>query len=408
MPRLEFFFDIVCPYAMLAATRIEALAQRTGHELVLRPVLLGGIYRAVNNADHPSATWAENKQLMTWRDLHRQAELLDMPLRFPDSHPRRTVEAMRLLCLLDQPQMAELMHALFQAYWIDNRDVSDRAVLEEIASAHDVDAALMDSPEAREKLRENTAEAVARGAFGVPTFMQGERLWWGVDRMHFLEADLGGEPEAYTPRPSTPARLEVFHDFSSPFSCLGCLEIENIAREHGAELAWRPMLLGALFRNIGTPMMPMLEMNEARRNWGAEDLARWARERGFDFRFTSHFPLNTVLALRCSNIAPALIPAFYRAAWSENRNLSEEDVIREIITEQGLDADEVIEQALAQANKDAIRANTERAEAIGACGAPTFVVNDQYAFWGQDRLEMVRRALDGWQPAIDRELAAVK
>ncbi len=408
MPRLEFYFDVVCPYAMLASTRVEALAKRTGHELELRPVLLGGIYRLVNNPDHPSAAWAQNKQLMTYRDLHRQAELHDVPLRFPEQHPRRTVEAMRLLTLLDQPTMAALMHALYRAYWIDNRDISEREVLAEIAREHDVDPALMDDSRASEKLRENTAEAVEHGAFGVPTFTLGELLWWGVDRMHFLEADLGGQPQAYRPQPSTPARLEVFHDFSSPFSYLGSTQIQAIAREHGAELHWRPMLLGALFRSIGTPMLPMLEMNEHRRNWGAADLERWAREWGVPFRFTSHFPINTVLALRCANIDSRLTPAFYQAVWADNRNLSDEAVLREVISEQGLDADEIIEQALAQSNKDTIRANTERAEALGACGAPTFVVNGRYVFWGQDRLEMVRRALDGWEPAIDRELAAAK
>ncbi|MDN3517728.1 2-hydroxychromene-2-carboxylate isomerase, partial [Aquisalimonas lutea] len=196
-------------------------------------------------------------------------------------------------------------------------------------------------------------------------------------------------------------RLEVFHDFASPFSYLACTQVERIAAEHGAELVWKPMLLGALFKAIGTPMIPLQAMSANRQAWGERDMRLWADHWGVPFRFTSHFPLNTVLALRVSAVEPALIRPLYRAAWAEDRNLGETDTVAAIIREQGHDPEDVIARAGAEDTKALIKANTREAADRGVCGAPTLVVDDWLVFWGQDRLDMVRRALDGWVPEVD-------
>lgn len=135
-------------------------------------------------------------------------------------------------------------------------------------------------------------------------------------------------------------------------------------------------------------------------------MALWAQAWGVPFRFTSHFPLNTVLALRVSAVAPQLIQPLYRAAWVEDRDLGDQATISAIIRENGLDPTEVLHQATTEDNKALIKENTAAAEALGACGAPTLVVDGRLVFWGQDRLDMVTRALGGWVPDVDAEDSA--
>ncbi|MEX0730927.1 MAG: 2-hydroxychromene-2-carboxylate isomerase [Aquisalimonadaceae bacterium] len=403
MANLEFFFDIVCPQAWLAACRVEDVARQGKANLVLRPVSLEGIYHALNSWPPGADQWPVNKRRLAERDLLRRAELTGVTLRIPAHHPGNTERAMRLLAAAPRQARLPLMHALFRAYWAEGQDLDNSKVLAGLARSHGVDPNAMESTAARENLRQTTEEAVERGAFGVPTFMLEDQLWWGADRMDFLQAALGSTPPPRPVSPSeTPATLEIFHDFSSPFSYLGSTQIEQLAHEHGAELTWRPMLLGALFRAIGTPMIPMKALSEERRAWARKDLHTWAEHWNVPFRFNRHFPLNSVLALRASEVEPRLVPVLYRAAWVDNCNLSEPEVVADVIRQAGYDPAPILQEAVTQPVKDAIRRNTETAQELGICGAPTFVVNGRMPFWGQDRLDMVARALDGWVPEVDR------
>ena len=92
--------------------------------------------------------------------------------------------------------------------------------------------------------------------------------------------------------------VEFFHDFSSPFSYLAATQIERIAAEAGASVVYRPMLLGAIFREIGTPNVPLLAMNRNKQQYYSVDLENWARWWGVPLWFLPHFPLRTVTALR--------------------------------------------------------------------------------------------------------------
>jgi 2-hydroxychromene-2-carboxylate isomerase len=390
---VEFVYDVVCPYAYLASTRIEAIAAEAGATVRWSPILLGGVFNAIG-APPRSATPAP-KAAAIRQDLLNQARRFGAPLVEPAAHPRRTVEAMRLLVAAPDAARPALTHALYRAYWVEGRDVADRAVLSAIGSAHgvDVDAALAD----RDTLRARTDDAVARGVFGVPTVFVGDRLHWGSDRLHLVRDDLGlpraPEPEA---RPRPGRRLVVWHDVASPFSYLASTRLPAIAARHGVALEWRPILLGALFRRVGTPDVPMLAMPAAKQRWVARDLEDGARWLGAPFKFRTRFPLRSVLAQRVLVQAPAATAAVYRAVWVDDLDVGDPATLAGVLTAAGFDGPALVAGADDPSVKERLRANTEQAEASGVFGVPTVEVHDDagvLTVWGQDRLDAVEERL---------------
>ena len=95
---------------------------------------------------------------------------------------------------------------------------------------------------------------------------------------------------------------------------------------------------------------------------------------------------------------PATTACLYRAAWADDRDVGDPDVVTAVLGEAGFDAAALVRGAAEGGPKAILRKNTERALSVGACGAPTFVVDDEHLFWGQDRLPLVQAALTGWTP----------
>ena len=201
--RLEFWFDFSCPYAYLGATQIEALAARAGGELIWKPMLLGGVFRAVDTPQKLFATLPPPKLRHNGQDMMRWAEHFGVPLRMPANHPMRTVRALRALLAVDEPRRPPLIHELYRAYWVRNDDISRPETIAAALSAvgiigDDATRALAanDDPSIKQELRERTDEAIARGVFGAPAMFVGEgddaQLFWGQDRLHFVERALGG------------------------------------------------------------------------------------------------------------------------------------------------------------------------------------------------------------------------
>ncbi|MCU1280381.1 MAG: 2-hydroxychromene-2-carboxylate isomerase [bacterium] len=193
MQRFTSYYDVVCPYAYLASTQLEAMAARAHAEIEWVPVLLGGIFRAIGQADVPARAMPPAKQHLNLLDMKRYAAFYDVPLKLHPRHPLRSVEAMRLCHTVDGAERVALTKALYRAHFVDNRDISDRAVLADYG-----DIGKLDSADIKEALRAATDRAVADGAFGVPSFVveqQGRRfLFWGQDRMLFVEKALAGWP----------------------------------------------------------------------------------------------------------------------------------------------------------------------------------------------------------------------
>jgi 2-hydroxychromene-2-carboxylate isomerase len=190
---LEFFFDYASPYSYLASEQLAAVVKRTGAELRWRPFLLGAVFKATGNV--PPIT-NPSKGMYLAKDLEDWTRYLGLPsLRFPDSFPINSLKANRLgLVAAEHGSIAPFSHAAFRASFVEGKDVNDPQVLAELARSVGLEPekalARMDNQEIKDALRRNTDEAVARGAFGAPTFFVGERMFFGNDRLMFVERAL--------------------------------------------------------------------------------------------------------------------------------------------------------------------------------------------------------------------------
>lgn len=192
-----------------------------------------------------------------------------------------------------------------------------------------------------------------------------------------------------------PHTLELYWDFSSPFAYLGSTQAEALAKRTGATLVWRPMLLGAVFKAIGQVDVPMMSWSSAKRAYTLLDMQRWAAHWGVPFQFPTHFPVSSVKALRAWLALPEarkklFMDAAFRAYWAEGKDIGSDAVLAELL---GDGAADVLARTNTPEIKDALRAATQRAIDAGVFGAPTWVVDEKDLFWGQDRIELVERAL---------------
>ncbi len=405
---IRFYYDVVCPYAYLASTQIEAAAARAGATVSWRPVLLGGLFRAVKAPQLPAAAMNAPRARHNLLDMYRFADRWGVDLTMPAAHPRRSVEAMRLLVAVGEgPLRRALTAALYRAYWGQGRDISDRSVLDTIAREHGVDPALIDDPKARAGLFESTAEAAALGAFGVPTFAVGNKIWWGQDRLPLVEEALGHRQrrpaEGLGSAPLSGVTIDFFHDFASPYAYLAAEPIKGIAAAYGATLRWRPILLGALFRELGTPDVPLFVQSPEKQRYIRRDLEDWAQYWGVPFRFPSHFPLRSIAPLRAALVDPGLVQPLYRAIWSEDQAVDDLQVLAEVIAASGRDPAPILASIRSPEIKSHLRENTAAAQAAGCCGVPSMVVTpaegeQPILLWGQDRLAMLEWVLQGWRP----------
>ena len=184
--QLEYWFDFSCPYAYVGSERIEALAARHGADLRWRPMLLGGVFKAIGGEGSMSPAKARHNA----HDMHRWADVRGVPFSLPAGHPMRTVGALRALLSLPEEHWPAVIHGLYRAYWTRGLQPSEPATLRAVLGEAGLDAAAIDralaadqDPAIRGELQRRTEEAVARGVFGAPTFFVGEKMFWGHDRL---------------------------------------------------------------------------------------------------------------------------------------------------------------------------------------------------------------------------------
>ncbi len=190
--------------------------------------------------------------------------------------------------------------------------------------------------------------------------------------------------------------IEFFFDFGSPTTYLAHTQLPRIAREAGAALQYRPMLLGGVFKATGN-VSPVTVPAKGR--WMGQDIARWARHWGVPFTFNPHFPINTLtlmrgavgLQMRQPQDFTRYVDAVFHAMWVNPRNLGDAAVLAAALAEAGFDADALMALVGDAEVKAKLVANTEEAVARGVFGAPTCFVGEQM-FFGQDRLDFVREA----------------
>lgn len=193
---MEFFWDVSSPYTYLAWTQLGALT-RTGAAVRYRPFLLGGVFKASGNvapAVVPAKGIYLSKDLERWRAHHGVA--LKLPIA-EVTFPINSVLPMRLAAALSaQGQAEQICAALMRTYWQDGLDVSEPEVLTTMLQGMGLDAeallAQAGTQPVKDSLRSASDEAVARGAFGAPTFFVKDQMFFGHDRMHFVQAALEG------------------------------------------------------------------------------------------------------------------------------------------------------------------------------------------------------------------------
>jgi 2-hydroxychromene-2-carboxylate isomerase len=186
------------------------------------------------------------------------------------------------------------------------------------------------------------------------------------------------------------SRVEFWFEYASTYSYPAALRIEQEARAAGVEIAWRPFLLGPIFKAQGWNDSPFnLYPEKGRYMW--RDLERICAGLGLPFRRPSRFPRNGLLAARLAcwfqgeGWVPEFVRRVYLANFAHDREISDATVIASILEEIGQPASR-LEAAEAPDAKAKLRAQCDQAQALGLFGAPSFVVGKEL-FWGNDRLE---------------------
>ncbi len=187
--QVDYFFDYVSAYSYLVNGQVEKLE---GATVNYRPMLLGAVMQATGNRP-PGAVAAKGKYLLT--DLKRWAERYGIPIRFNSIFPQNTMKALRLSIAAQRCGVFHEIHpALFEAMFVHDLDLSDADVLTKIISDAGLDAeALMsdiESESIKDELKKNTEEAIRRGTFGAPTFFVGNEMFFGNDRLEFIQEAL--------------------------------------------------------------------------------------------------------------------------------------------------------------------------------------------------------------------------
>jgi len=187
------------------------------------------------------------------------------------------------------------------------------------------------------------------------------------------------------------AGLDFWYEFASTYSYPAAMRVEAQAQQSGVPVRWRPFLLGPLFAESGWRDSPFnIYPVKGRYMW--RDLERICESLGLPFARPDPFPQSTLLVARVAlaiedGLRPAFSRAVFDAEFAKRRAIADREVVSELLSEVGADAQGVLARAESPDNKAALKAVCEEAKALGLPGAPCFVAEDGEVFWGNDRLE---------------------
>jgi len=188
---IEFYFDFSSPYSYLASELIDALAAKYGRSVDWRPIMMGAAFQKTGL---PPLIDVPLKGEYSRRDFSRSARFLGLPFVQPAKFPIATLAAARAYYWLfdqDSGRARQFAHAVFRAYWVAGRDITELAVVQEIAAGLAIDretlAEVVARPEIKERLKTETAGALAKGMFGAPYFIVDGEPFWGADRLPQIE-----------------------------------------------------------------------------------------------------------------------------------------------------------------------------------------------------------------------------
>ena len=196
------------------------------------------------------------------------------------------------------------------------------------------------------------------------------------------------------------AHIDYYFTVLSPWAYLAGSRLEQIAARHGASIAYKPIDIGQIFARTGGTLPK--DRHPSRMDYRAQELPRWARRLGMALNLRpAHWPTNGAPASYAIIAAQqagggdigALVHATMRAVWVEERDIAQDDVIRDLLSAHGFDPKLAMSGLLSGA--EAYARNTEDAVAAGVFGSPFYITDDGAKFWGQDRLDFLDEHLAG-------------
>jgi len=195
--QLDFYFDCSSPWTYLAFHAVQAVARETAAEIVWKPILVGGVFNAVNQTVYENRAKPNPlKQAYSLKDMQDWARLYGLAIKFPPTiFPVNSVKCMRgAFVALDEGKLVPYAIAAFEAYWGADRDLASEEVLADIAERAGLERqrffAGIETGSCKTRLRANTDELIARGGFGSPTIFVGNDMFFGNDRMPLVKAAL--------------------------------------------------------------------------------------------------------------------------------------------------------------------------------------------------------------------------
>ena len=194
MKQIVFYFDLGSPYSYIGLYRIQQLAEQYQAEIIWKPMLLGGVFKATGN-NSPMAVPAKARYSMI--DMERWSKLWNIPVQMNPYFPINTLNLMRIITAVQlyQPEnFQNVLNGLFDAMFGNPRNLNDINELASVAQGLGLDVAQVQAwladEQVKAQLKSVTDEAIDRGVFGAPTWFVDDEMFWGVDHLHFVEMEL--------------------------------------------------------------------------------------------------------------------------------------------------------------------------------------------------------------------------
>ena len=418
--KIVFCYDIACPASYLASQLIDKLAHEYHAKLEWMPVLLSGL--AILD-DTPQSAEPSVKLHYIKHDLLRQAARLNLTLR-PTAlqHHFNSLSAMQAIAAVQGEQRVKLSHELFKRRWLDDEDTGSEAVIAAAITTSAIDPTHLNRTKGKDTLSQSTQHAHDMGAHATPTFFvyaaapvtnrttasndvfYAPTMLYGLDRLHFVRHALGDETALVERITADPAVLvghkphvELFVDLASPYSFLAYTQLHKL--QHLCDITITPVVIGGLLKSLNVKA-PLERLGKNGRKQYQTDLQDWAHFWQVECVIPPFFPVNCLLADRCVLVEPRLLEPLFRALWQRSLNISEQPRLLQLIQEAGFPADELWRQSQQTVVKERLKANGERAVAMGVFGVPTFVYDGELLF-GQDRIDALMDRLSGWKAGKD-------
>lgn len=192
--KVEFYYDFTSPYTYIASTRIEKICEDNGAELEWKPFFMGGLF--VDMGVKAPIDIA-NKFAYVKQDTQDLAKHYGVDFKFPAVFPLRSVKPMRgAFVAAEKGKLTEYTHEMFRLFWTKGWDLGEDDVLKEAVASIGIDPewfiARIGEQEIKDRLREETSKAAARGVFGAPTIFVVGKMFWGNDRLDYVDEYLKG------------------------------------------------------------------------------------------------------------------------------------------------------------------------------------------------------------------------